>query len=160
MSSEAPAPTDLIASPVKPPSPSSTNAPIEAVELVEPLEPPTKVAHTAWWKSKPSAYQSKQHAAPILTTAVVSSRNTFATAIAPAATTLASALASGSALTSAPASAPASTSRVVVSHRPASNAAASLNGEAGTSAAAASVGTSNLPVADTLLSPRGRAGPQ
>jgi hypothetical protein len=45
MSSEAPVPTDLIASLVKPPSPSSTNAPIEAVELVEPLEPPTKVAH-------------------------------------------------------------------------------------------------------------------
>jgi hypothetical protein len=51
MGSEAPAPTDLTASPVKPPSPSSTNAPIEAVE---PLEPPTKVARTAWWKSKPN----------------------------------------------------------------------------------------------------------
>jgi hypothetical protein len=43
MSSEVPAPTDLTASPVKPPSPSSTNAPIEAVELVEPLEPPGSI---------------------------------------------------------------------------------------------------------------------
>ncbi len=115
MSSEAPAPIDLTASPVKPPSPSSTNAPIEVVELVEPLQPPTKVARTAWWKSKPSADQPKQHAAPVLTTAAASSRNTYATTIAPAAAASASAPASGLAPALAPASAPASTSRVVVS---------------------------------------------
>jgi hypothetical protein len=126
MSSEAPAPTDLTASPIKPPSPSSTNAPIEAVELVEPLEPPTKVARTAWWKSKPSADQPKQHAAPVLTTTVASSRNTSATAIALAAAASASTPTSGS----APASAPASTSRAVVSRRLTSNVVASLNGEA------------------------------
>jgi len=118
MSSEAPATTDLTASQVKPPNPSSTNAPIEAIELVEPLELPTKVARTAWWKSKPLADQPKQHATPVLTTAATSSRNTSATAIAPTVAASASTPASGSApasaLASALASAPASTSRVAV----------------------------------------------
>ncbi len=159
MSSEASAPTDLTASPIKPPNPSNTNAPIEAVELVEPLEPPTKVARTAWWKSKPLADQPKQHAAPVLTTTAASSRNTSTTAIAHVADASALAPASGSAPVSARTSAPASTSRAVVSRRPTSNAAACLNGEASTSATAASAGANNLPVADSPAEPKRQGRP-
>ncbi|KAH9567112.1 hypothetical protein CY35_03G013800 [Sphagnum magellanicum] len=135
MSSEAPTTTDLTASQVKPPSPSSTNAPIEAIELVEPLELPTKVARTAWWKSKPLADQPKQHATPVLTTAAASSRNTSATAIAPTAAASASTPASGSAPASALASALA------------------------TSTAAASAGASNLPVANSPAEPKRQGRP-
>jgi hypothetical protein len=56
-------------------------------------------------------------------------------------------------------SAPASTSRAVVNRRPTSNVATSLNGEASTSAAAASAGANNLPVTDSPAQPKRQGRP-